>query len=148
MNCPLCNHDLLAGDHPDARVGDSRELWGSAHLWCPQCRLPFARDRVRKLAAGERPFAGGDRVLVGGPPGEVVGVVLHAATPYEMPHLGPGSASHETHQLMHEWGVDFLVLIQHHHDDQKLCFFALRHPGGWRDLRGQDLTLTKVGGGE
>lgn len=136
MNCPLCNHAL----------GES-ELWGPAHLWCARCSLPFVKERVRKVAAGERPFAEGDRVLVSGPPGEVIGVVLHATTPYELPHLGRESSSHEAHQVMHEWGVDFVVLVQHRHGDREQCFFALRHPLGWRDLRGQDLRITKVGGG-
>jgi hypothetical protein len=83
-------------------------MWGPAHLWCPDCQLPFAKERVRRLARGDRPFAIGDRVLVQGPRGEVVGEVIHACTPYEMPQLGPGSRSHEAHQLMHEWKVDFL----------------------------------------
>jgi hypothetical protein len=112
VNCPLCNHALLEGDDPRAKVRDSDETWGPAHYWCPQCRLPFVKGRVRKLAAGERPFAEGDRVLVAGPPGQAMGVVVHACMPYELPHLGQGSASHEAHQVMHEWGVDFVVLIR------------------------------------
>jgi len=123
---------------------ETPETWGPAHFRCSRCELPFVKERVRKLAAGERPFAEGDHVLIEGPSGEVVGEVVHACTPYEMPHLGPGTASHEAHQVMHEWKVDFLVLIKHHHDQRDQCFFALRHPGGWRDLRGQDLVITKV----
>lgn len=146
MNCPICNHGLVDG--ADVKIvlngKGTAETWGAAHFWCPACQLPFAKDRVHKLAAGERPFTEGDHVLVQGPPGDVIGEVVHACTPYEMPHLGPGSHSHEAHQLMHEWKVDFLVLINHPHDERERCFFALRHPGGWRDLRGQDLVITKV----
>jgi len=148
LNCPLCNHVLVDGANPVARIRpDAPETWGAAHYWCPACRLPFVKERIRMLTTGERPFAEGDRVLVEGPPGEVVGLVTHASTPYEMPHLGRGSSSHEAHQLMHEWGVDFLALIQHRHNGQDVHFFALRHPGGWRDLHGQHLRITKVGGG-
>jgi hypothetical protein len=99
---------------------------------------------VRKLARGERPFAVGDRVLVQGPPGEVIGEVLEAATPYEMPDLGQAARSHETHQIMHEWRIDFLVFIAHKNDGRDVMFVALRHPGGWRDLRGQDLQITRM----
>ena len=145
MNCPLCSHALIDGSDPAARIEAGKpETWGPAHWWCPRCLLPFVKGRVRELKPSERPFAEGDRVLVQGANGEVVGMVAHAATPYEMPHLGPGSSSHEAHQLMHEGDVDFLVLIQHQHAEDDLMFFALHHPGGWRDLQGQDLRITKV----
>ena len=145
MNCPICSHALLDGSDPAARIAsDKSETWGPAHWWCPRCKLPFVKGRVRELMPTERPLAEGDCVLVQGANGEVVGTVAHAATPYEMPHLGLGSSSHEAHQVMHEGGVDFLVLIRHPHDEGDLLFFALRHPGGWRDLQGQDLQITKV----
>jgi hypothetical protein len=133
--CPLCG----------AALTDAREDWGLAYYWCPKCDLPFIKERVRKLARGERPFAVGDRVLVAGPPGQVVGEVIEAATAYEMPGLGPASASHQAKQIMHEWRVDFLVVIRHEHAGQLVGFFALHHPSGWRDLRGQDLQITRVG---
>jgi hypothetical protein len=132
--CPLCG----------AALTEAPEDWGPAHYWCPKCELPFIKARVRELAAGERPFAVGDRVLVTGPPGQVVGEVIEAATPYEMPDLGPESVSHQAKQIMHEWRVDFLVVIRHEHDGQMVGFFALHHPGGWRDLRGQDLQIARV----
>ena len=132
--CPLCG----------ATLTEAPEEWGLAHYWCPKCKLPFIKERVRELAAGERPFAVGDRVLVAGPPGQVVGEVIEAATPYEMPDLGPESVSHQAKQIMHEWRVDFLVVIRHKHDGQLVGFFALRHPGGWRDLRGQNLQIARV----
>jgi len=119
-------------------------MWGPVHLWCSECQLPFAKERVLKLARAERPFAVGDRVLVHGPPGEVIGDVLEAATPYEMPDLGQGARAHEAHQIMHEWRIDFMLFIAHKHDDNEVMFVALRHPGGWRDLRGQDLRIAKV----
>ena len=145
MNCPLCNYVLLDGAEAAARiVPDQTDTWGPAHYWCPRCRLPFAKDRVEKLAAGDRPFRERDLVHVEGGVGEVVGQVLHASTPYDMPDLGPGSASHEAHQLMHEWRVDFLLLIRHRHGEDTVCFFALRNPLGWRDLKGQSLEITKV----
>jgi predicted amidophosphoribosyltransferase len=133
-SCPLCGAALTAAP----------EDWGTAHYWCPQCALPFVKERVRQLAIAERPFAVGDRVLVMGPPGEVLGEVIEAATPNEMPDLGPESASHQAHQIMHGWRVDFLVVIRHEHQGQLVGFFALHHPGGWRDLRGQYLRITKV----
>ena len=132
--CPLCNRQLT----------DAPQEWGPAHLWCAGCQLPFVKERVRELAPGDRPFVVGDRVLVVGPPGELVGAVIEAATPYEMPDLGPRSASHQARQVMYEWQVDFLIVILHKHDNRIVGFFALRHPGGWRDLRGHDLTITKV----
>jgi hypothetical protein len=135
--CPLCS----------AVLTEAPEEWGLAHYWCPKCELPFIKARVRELAAGERPFAVGDRVLVAGPPGQVVGEVIEAATPYEMPDLGPESVSHQAKQIMHEWRVDFLVVIRHEHYGQMVGFFALHHPGGWRDLRGQDLQIARVGNG-
>jgi hypothetical protein len=134
QSCPLCG----------ATLTDAPEDWGSAHCWCPRCALPFVRERVRQLSMGERPFAAGERVLIVGPPGESVGEVIEAATPYEMPDLGPESASHQAHQIMHEWQVDFLVVIRHEHHGQMVVFFALHHPGGWCDLRGQNLQITKA----
>lgn len=133
--CPLCG----------AALTDAPENWGLAYYWCPRCDLPFIKERVRELARSECPFAVGDRVLVAGPPGQVVGEVIEAATPDEMPDLEPASGSHEAKQIMHEWRVDFLVVIRHQHDGQLVDFFALHYPGGWRDLRGQDLWITRVG---
>jgi hypothetical protein len=137
--CPLCGVVLT----------EAPEEWGRAHYWCSKCDLPFIKERVRELASGERPFAVGDRVLVAGPPSQVVGEVIEAATPYEMPSLEPASASaaHQAKQIMHEWRVDFLVVIRHVHAGQLVGFFALHHPGGWRDLRGHDLQIARVGRG-
>ncbi len=45
---------------------------------------------------------------------------------------------------MHEWRIDFMLFIAHKHDEKELMFVSLQHPGGWRDLRGQDLRITKV----
>jgi hypothetical protein len=145
LNCPLCNHTLLDGGAAGARiVPEKTETWGPAHYWCARCQLPFAKERVEKLAAGAWPFRERDLVHVEGSVGEVVGQVLHASTPYDMPDLGPGSASHEAHQLMHEWRVDFLLLIRHRHGEDTICFFALRNTHGWCDLKGQSLEITKV----
>ena len=58
-------------------------------------------------------FETGDVVLVDGPPGQVLGEVLHASTPDEMPDLGPGSCSKETLDLMREMRVDLILLIGH-----------------------------------
>jgi hypothetical protein len=35
-------------------------------------------------------------------------------------------------------------VIRHERQGQLAGFFALHHPGGWRDLRGQYLRITKV----
>ena len=86
-------------------------------------------------------FVVGDTVLVSGPPGEVVGQVLEAASPDEMPDLGPGSFSKEAKDVMREMHVDLILLIGHKHDDREVCFFALHNPDGWVDLHGQKLTV-------
>jgi len=148
MNCPICEYPMI--DAADAKIDVSKvanasnETWGPAYYWCPRCELPFAKSHVHRLPASEWPFQEGDRVRIDGPPGKAEGMVLHACTPYDMPHLGAGSASHEAHQIMHEYRVDFVALIGHRHNESEQCFFAMRHPGGWRDLRGQDLTITKI----
>jgi hypothetical protein len=93
------------------------------------------------------PFNAGDRVVVTGPPGRVVGEVLEAATPNKMPDLGPGSRSLEAMDLIREMRVDLVLLIGHVHDGKQVCFFALHNPSGWVDLRGQTLTLLKADAG-
>jgi hypothetical protein len=90
-----------------------------------------------------RVFAVGDKVLISGPPGEVVGEVLEAVTPDEMPDLGLGSFSTEARELMREMRVDLILLIGHKHDDRDVCFFAVHNPDGWVDLHGQRLTVLK-----
>jgi hypothetical protein len=82
-------------------------------------------------------------VLVNGPSGEVIGEVLEAATPDQLPDLGPGSASNEVLGVMREMRVDLVLLIAHRHEGRKVCFFALRNPGGWVDLHGQELRVLK-----
>ncbi len=84
----------------------------------------------------------GDRVLVAGMPGEVIGEVLEAATPDEMPDLGPGSFSKEAKDLMREMRVDLILLIGHKHDGRDVCFFAVHNPDGWFDLHGQKLAIS------
>lgn len=88
-------------------------------------------------------FVVGDTVLVSGPPGEVLGQVLEAASPGEMPDLGPGSFSKEAKDVMREMRVDLILLIGHKHDDREVCFFAVHNPDGWVDLHGQKLTVLK-----
>ena len=88
-------------------------------------------------------FVVGDTVLVSGPPGEVFGQVLEAASPNEMPDLSPGSFSKEAKDVMREMHVDLILLIGHKHDDREVCFFAVHNPDGWVDLHGQKLTVLK-----
>jgi hypothetical protein len=88
-------------------------------------------------------FVIGDTVVVSGAPGEVVGEVLEAATPDEMPDLGPGSFSKEALDIMREMRVDLMLLIGHRHDGMPLCFWAVHNPNGWVDLHGQKLVLRK-----
>ncbi len=45
--------------------------------------------------------------------------------------------------VMREQHVDLILLIQHKHDDQDVCFFAIHNPNGWTDLRGQELNVLK-----
>jgi hypothetical protein len=93
--------------------------------------------------AGLKPFEKGDTVLVSGPPGEVLGEVLDASTPDEMPDLGPGSASKEALEAMRDMRVDLVLLIGHKHEDREVCFFAVHNAEGWVDLRGQKLRVLK-----
>ena len=90
-----------------------------------------------------KPFEKGDIVHVAGPPGEVIGEVLEAATPDEMPDLGPGSTSKEALDVVREMRVDLMLLIAHRHDDRTVCFWAVHNPDGWVDLQGQKLTVLK-----
>ncbi len=90
-----------------------------------------------------KPFEKGDIVHVAGPPGEVIGEVLEAATPDEMPDLGPGSKSEEVLDLVREMRVDLILLIAHRHDDCTVCFWAVHNPGGWVGLQSQELTVLK-----
>jgi hypothetical protein len=79
-------------------------------------------------------FDVGDEVLVIGPPGELIGKVLHVATPDQMPDL-PDMPAGPAKESMREWGIDLLLLIAHQHAGADVMFMALHHPGGWRDLR-------------
>jgi hypothetical protein len=91
-------------------------------------------------------LAVGDRVLVLGPPGEVVGDVLQIAAPEDMPQIEGPPPAEQVKEILREFQVDLLLLIAHKHDAQDVCSFALRHPGGWRDLHGQDIQIAKVHG--
>lgn len=86
-------------------------------------------------------FSAGDAVTVSGPPGAVIGEVLEAASPEEMPELGPGSFSKEVKDVMHEMRVDLMLLIGHRHNGKAACFWAVHTPGGWFDLHGQRLSI-------
>jgi hypothetical protein len=86
-------------------------------------------------------FSAGDKVTVSGSPGTVIGKVLRAASPDEMPELGPGSFSKEVKDVMHEMRVDLMLLIGHRHNDKSVCFWAVHTPGGWSDLHGQRLRV-------
>lgn len=118
--CPLCGTALTTAP----------EEWGAAHLWCDECRLPYAKRRVEMLARREWPFHVGDLVVISGPPGELVGEVLAATTPYEMPEIGGPQFTHQVRQIMHEWRIDSFCMIGHEHNGQPVMFTALRHPGG------------------
>ena len=76
------------------------------------------------------PIEKGDIVLVNGPPGEVIGEVLHASTLDELPDLGPGSASKEALDVMREMRVDLVLLIAHKHEGRDACFFAVHNQDG------------------
>ena len=90
-----------------------------------------------------KPFGKGDSVMVDGPPGRVLGEVLEAASPDEMPDLGPGTCSKEALDVMREMRVDLMLLIAHQHDGRAVCFWAVHNPNGWTDLRGRKLTVLK-----
>lgn len=93
-----------------------------------------------------RPFEIGDFVQIAAAVGTVVGEVVDARAVEDMPDLGSEALSKEAFGVMREWQVDFAALIMFWDGKQDVSFFALRHPGGWRDLHGQDLQLTKVAG--
>jgi hypothetical protein len=99
----------------------------------------------RRLAATDdrSALAAGDRALVIGPPGEVTGKILQVAAPEEMPQIQGAPPAEDVQAILREWHVDLLLLIAHKHEGQGVCFFALHHPGGWRDLNGQDISVTK-----
>lgn len=97
----------------------------------------------RLAVTDDRPaFAVGDGVLVAGAPGEVIGEVLQLVAPEDMPQIEGAPPAKVVQAFLREWRVDLLVLIAHKREGQEVCFFALRHPGGWRDLRGQDIQVT------
>ena len=98
------------------------------------------RDRSGK----RRQFENGDRVPIAGPAGEVTGAVLQVATPEDMPQIEGAPPAKEVQSILREWQVDLLLLMAHKHEGQELCFFALRHPRGWRNLRGQDIQVTNL----
>ena len=98
----------------------------------------------RKPAPSLKPFEEGDLLLVSGPPGEVLGTVLHASTVEEMPDLGQGSDSKHALDIMREMQVDLMLLIEHLLNNKPVCFWAVHNPNGWVDLRGQKLTIQKT----
>ena len=101
------------------------------------------RLRIRRVpSGGAHHLAVGDRVLVLGPPGEVMGEILQIAAPRDMPQIEGAPPATDVQAILREWHIDMLLLIAHKHEGQDVCFFALRHPGGWRDLRGQDISVT------
>ena len=92
---------------------------------------------------GDQPaLAVGDRVPMVGPPGELTGEVVHVAAPENMPQIEGAPSAKDVQAILREWQIDLLLLIAHKHEGQDVCFFALHHPGGWRDLRGQDISVT------
>jgi hypothetical protein len=102
------------------------------------------RDRSGAALGGGCQFEIGDRVLVAGPPGEVTGEVVGVSTPDQAPDIAGAPPAAVIKDILREFQVDLLLLIAHKHEDREVCFFALRHPGGWRDLRGQTLTVRKA----
>jgi hypothetical protein len=70
--------------------------------------------------------------------------VLGVATPDQTPEIEGAPPAAVIKDILREFQVDLLLLIGHKHEDREVCFFALRHPGGWRDLRGQALTVLKA----
>ena len=102
------------------------------------------RDRSGAAFGGRCSFEIGDRVLIAGPPGEVTGEVLGVATPDEAPDIEGAPPAEVIKGILREFRVDLLLLIAHKHDGREVCFFALRHPAGWRDLRGRAITVLKA----
>jgi hypothetical protein len=102
------------------------------------------RNPTRGQHSNAPPLKTGDHVLIAGPPGEVTGEVLGVGTPDQAPDIEGAPPAAVIKDILREFQVDRLLLIAHKHDGKEVCFFALRHPGGWRDLRGQALTLLKV----
>jgi len=71
----------------------------------------------------------------------VTGEVLQVSAPEEMPHIEGAPPAKDVHAILREWHVDLVLLIAHKHEGQDVCFFALRHPVGWRDLHGTDIQV-------
>jgi len=72
----------------------------------------------------------GDRALVAGPAGEVIGEALGVSTAAEMPRMEGAPSPEDARAILREWHIDLLLLIGHGHDGHDLCFFALRRPEG------------------
>ena len=89
-------------------------------------------------------YSVGDRVLVAGEAGRVIGDVLAVWTPDQVSEIEGAPPVEQVREILREFEVDLLLLIEHKHNGRDVCFFALRHPGGWRDLRGQNLTIRRI----
>ncbi len=106
------------------------------------------RNPRRGRRSNAPPLKVGDRVLIAGPPGKVTGEVLGVATPDQAPDIEGAPPAAVIKDILREFQVDLLLLIAHKHEDREVCFFALRHPGGWRDLSGQQIQIMKLHGAD
>ena len=95
-------------------------------------------------SGGAHHLAVGDRVLVLGPPGEVMGESLQIAAPQDMPQIEGAPRATDVQVILREWHVDQLLLLAHKHAGQDVCFFVLHHPGGCCDSCGQDISVTRL----
>jgi hypothetical protein len=55
-----------------------------------------------------------------------------------MPQIDGAPPVKHVQAILCESHLDLFLLIGQKHERQDMCFFALRHPDGWRDLRGQN----------
>lgn len=89
----------------------------------------------------------GQRVKISGAAGEVIGEVAELETPATLPTV-PGF-SHplmaNLRAILAEGEVDLVAMLRYTSErGTPLVFAALHSPAGWRDLRGQELTLEPV----
>lgn len=90
----------------------------------------------------------GQHVTISGAAGICAGEVIRSETPATLPDLrSPAPAVARAREIMEEWGIVEVAMIEHLHDGRPAMFAALRdNAGRWRDLRDRPITITLLHG--
>ena len=91
----------------------------------------------------------GQRVIVSGEDagGPCRGEVIHAEEPATMPSINAPEEIARVREIMAEWGIVEVAMIEYLHNRRPVVFAALRDKAGvWRDLKRQRLTITPLHG--